>query len=178
MRARFAEGADVPARSRDQADRDPQSPPGQGPGQGWRGICLSLPSKREGTRMAETEPFFDTAEDAEAMAETQRARRLRLYAYLVGFMILLVGALDCFSTELALSTGAAMELNPVIRAFQDWAGPYWVAPKMLIHLILALTLVAAPSRAGLMAMTAVAVLTLGAALNNLAIFQSFMDKAL
>lgn len=123
--------------------------------------------------MAATKPRLETD-----VGEAPRERRLRFYAYMVGLLILAAGALDCVSTELALSTGIAFEANPVIRAFQDWTGPYWVAPKMLLHLLLATALVASPSRAGLAAMSVVATLTLGAALNNLAIYQTFMDKSL
>lgn len=102
----------------------------------------------------------------------RQERLLRYGAHILAVLIVIIGALDCFSTELALGTGNAMEANPIVRWMQDVFGAYWVWPKMAIHTLLAIALLAAPSWSALVAMGLVSMLTLAAALNNLAILHA------
>ena len=100
-------------------------------------------------------------------------RRRSYAAHIVAFLIVAIGALDCVSTNLALGTGFTQELNPVVAWAQATFGAYWVWPKMAIHALLAAVLLANPSRAALIAMSVVAVLTLTAAINNLVLYQAY-----
>lgn len=113
--------------------------------------------------------------DVDAILQARRdAERRRNYAaHVIAILIIVIGALDCASTNLALGTGFAEELNPVVAWIQSVFGVYWIWPKMAIHAALAIVLLANPSRPALIAMSCVALLTLLASINNLAIYHAY-----
>lgn len=45
----------------------------------------------------------------------------------------LVGAVDIYSTWLALSRGVGEEANPLLRAMMDNFGPGWIAGKLVVQ---------------------------------------------
>ncbi|MEM9725112.1 MAG: DUF5658 family protein [Pseudomonadota bacterium] len=97
------------------------------------------------------------------------ARKRRYTAHFLAVLVVVMGGLDCISTELALSTGRAIEANPLVRWLQEALGPWWVAPKMAIHAVLAFAVIAIPTRLALWSTAGVTALTTAAALNNLVI---------
>ncbi len=101
----------------------------------------------------------------------------RIYASWLAIAIIIVGALDSASTELALMTGFAVEANPIVAALQDLTGDYWILPKMLIHGWLAAGVAWFPNRLTLGVMTCIAALVFAVSISNLMIFQNAMSIA-
>ena len=93
-----------------------------------------------------------------------------VWARILAVGLIVAGALDCVSTDLALGSGGAREANPVVAAMQTALGPFWLAPKMAVHGSLAWMVVWFPNRPTLFALSAVALLTALAAVNNFAIY--------
>lgn len=105
--------------------------------------------------------------------EARRARahlRRAYWARVVALLLLTAGVADALTTELALRTGGAVELNPIIRATQAALGVWWIPAKMAAHLLLAAALMWYPNRPTIIAMAGVAVLTAAVAANNLVIY--------
>lgn len=92
------------------------------------------------------------------------------WARWLALAIIIVGLLDCVSTELALASGHAREANPVVRALLETVGVYWLLPKMAVHGALAGMSVWYPNRLTLAALSMVACLAGVAAANNFAIY--------
>lgn len=101
----------------------------------------------------------------------------RLYASWLAIAIIIAGALDAASTDLALMTGYAVEANPLVAAIQDVTGDYWIMPKMLVHGWLAAGVAWFPNRLTLAVMTGVAALVFTVSINNFLIFHSAMSAA-
>lgn len=114
----------------------------------------------------------DDGEQPAATGPATTPGDLTLAARLLAASIVVVGAADCVSTELALSTGAAKEANPIVATAQRWFGAYWVAPKMAVHVLLAGVVLTSPKPSTLAVMGAVMLLTLAATVNNVMIHQA------
>lgn len=116
------------------------------------------------------------AEDSErnslnALARDARAEgRGVMWARWLAAAIIVVGALDAVSTDLALGTGLAREANPVVRFIQAQLGDLWLAPKMALHGVMAWMVTWYPNLPTLIALTAVSALAGLAAVNNFAIY--------
>ncbi len=117
---------------------------------------------------------------ASIRCEARRARshpgRL-FWARLLAAALVLVGGFDAFTTELALRTGGAIEINPVIRAAQEGLGVWWIAAKMAAHVLLAGAVLWFPNRPTLIAMSLVTLLTAAVAVNNLEIYAEIVSAA-
>lgn len=110
-------------------------------------------------------------------AEARRARehpRRVLWARALAVALLVVGALDAASTELALQTGGAMEFNPLIRAAQEHLGVWWIGAKMAAHALLAAALLWYPNRPTIIALGIVTLFTALIAVNNLLIYRDII----
>lgn len=103
--------------------------------------------------------------------------RRAAWGRLIALAIVLAGVLDAFSTELALSTGGAYELNPVIRSLQEAIGLWWLAPKLAAHVLLGLAIMWFPNRPTLIAMALVSLGTFAVALNNIAIYADIIARS-
>lgn len=112
---------------------------------------------------------FRASVEAEA-AEARAKPANRRYGGVLAILLILVGALDAFSTQLALATGLATEANPLVAAIQAALGDYWVLPKMIVHGLLAAGVAWFPNRLTLVVMSLLAVLIFCVSLNNFAIF--------
>ena len=141
-------------------------------------------AEQAGRRSANLDRDRGEGLDADPLCPQQRAeqgrtseRRNGYFAHILAVLIVAIGALDCVSTNLALGTGHAQELNPLVRWMQEVCGAYWVWPKMAVHTALAAALLSSPTRAALVAMSAVSMMTLIAAINNLALYHSFSGLA-
>lgn len=113
------------------------------------------------------------APDADAKPALPRRRRL---AVAVAAALLIVGAMDAATTELALSTGAAREANPIVRAIQDVIGSFWILPKMAVHALLAAVVMRFPMPITLIVMGALALVVFYVSVNNLEIYLSIVLK--
>ncbi|MCI4663617.1 MAG: DUF5658 family protein [Neomegalonema sp.] len=104
-------------------------------------------------------------------ARLMRAMPSRVFwARIVAVALVVAGGVDAASTQIALSTGMVYEANPLIRALQGATGVGWIAIKMLAHFGLAGAVLWYPNRATLIAMAAIAALTLAVAVNNTLIY--------
>lgn len=101
----------------------------------------------------------------------------RIYASWLAIAIIVAGACDALSTDLALTTGFAIEANPLVAAMQAQTGDYWILPKMLVHGWLAAGVAWFPNRLTLAVMTGVALLVFAVSINNFSIFLSAMNAA-
>lgn len=110
------------------------------------------------------------AELVVAAREARANAKNLVWAQRLAIGLIVVGALDAFSTEVALAAGSAWEMNPLIRAAQATLGVYWVMPKMLLHGFLAGMVVWYPNRATLIAMTGVSLIVLLASINNFTVY--------
>lgn len=63
-----------------------------------------------------------------------RSGPIRLFAALIGTMIVVLGILDVVSTNLVLRAGG-IELNPIIALWMKHLDQWWHLPKLLIHLL-------------------------------------------
>ena len=110
------------------------------------------------------------------------ARRMRAIegrmsiAKTLAVALVLVGAVDAASTEIALGTGMVFEANPLIRMLQGAIGFWWIAVKMGAHLLLALAVVWYPNRPTLIAMAVVTLATAIVAANNLVIYSNIVSQ--
>lgn len=119
---------------------------------------------------ARRQPIWDEARrarDAEGALEL---------SYFTAAALFLTGVLDTASTEMALSTGRAMEMNPIVSAVQEALGPYWVAPKLGTHLALVGLALWHPNRPTLIALALVAVFISAAVLNNLWVYVEIQNN--
>ena len=127
-------------------------------------------------------PRSDASENQRAsMAEEARLARAipgrTGWAKLIAVALILVGAVDAASTEIAMATGRVVEINPVIRTLQDAIGGWWIAAKMGAHLLLACAVLWYPNRPTLVAMAVVMLLTAAVAANNLLIYRNILASA-
>lgn len=106
----------------------------------------------------------------ELAREARLDQRAVAWARWLALAIIIVGLMDCVSTELALASGQAREANPVVRAMLETIGVFWLLPKMMVHGALAGMSVWYPNRVTLTALTGVACLAGLAAANNFAIY--------
>lgn len=109
-----------------------------------------------------------------APARSASDRWLHRCAFILSLMIVLAGALDSLSTELALATGFAREANPLVRAVQEAIGVWWILPKMALHGALAWLVTWRPTWFTIGVMSLVTMLTFAAAANNFMIFADIM----
>ena len=70
---------------------------------------------------------------------------LRPAAWILALFLVIVAGIDVVSTNAALGAGH-LEGNPVIKDLQDNLGVWWSAPKIAVHLLLALLILWLPSR--------------------------------
>ena len=110
-----------------------------------------------------TASFFAIARDARADKEAAD------FGFWLAVAIAVAGVFDVISTDLALSAGA-YEANPIIRSLQAWLGVAWIAPKLLMHVLLGYMVMWYPNRPTLIMMTIVCGLIFLAAFNNFGIF--------
>ncbi|MBX2855529.1 MAG: hypothetical protein KTR21_11095 [Rhodobacteraceae bacterium] len=110
-----------------------------------------------------TASFFAMARDARA--DKQAAD----FGFWLAVAIAVAGVFDVISTDLALSTGA-QEANPIIRQLQTWLGAAWLAPKLMLHVLLGYMVMWFPNRPTLIMMTVVCGLIFLAAFNNFGIY--------
>lgn len=96
------------------------------------------------------------------------------WSFWLAVVLVIVGFLDVISTDIALATGGAREANPVVRGLMDVLGPFWVVPKMVLHVVLGYMVVWYPNRPTLATMSAVAGLVLAAAINNFIIYANIV----
>lgn len=118
---------------------------------------------------ARLEQDAPTAEDAPIAAGPRRPLS-RWIAVTIAIALLLVGAMDAVSTELALATGQAWEANPIVRWLQEQIGVYWIAPKMAVHGFLAFVVMRFPIPMTLLVMGALASVVFAVSLNNFDIY--------
>lgn len=71
--------------------------------------------------------------------------RLIYTARIISIFFIVVAGFDAITTNAALGAGQ-MEGNPVIKEVQDRFGEWWLAPKVLFHLMLAMLILWFPSR--------------------------------
>ncbi|MCI4660452.1 MAG: DUF5658 family protein [Neomegalonema sp.] len=107
-----------------------------------------------------------TMKAAEARALPMRES----WGFWLAVFLVMVGFLDVVSTEVALGTGAAREANPVVRSMMESIGVYWIAPKMLLHVMLGYMVVWYPNLPTLLTMSGVSMLVLAAAVSNSLIY--------
>lgn len=98
-------------------------------------------------------------------------------ATLLAAVMILAGALDALSTELALATGQAIEANPFVRSIQDQVGLFWLVPKAAIHLVMAYVIITFPTRLTFAVMGALAAATLLVAASNFEIYIDILRTA-
>ena len=87
-------------------------------------------------------------------------------AHVLAFALILVGVFDVVSTNMALAAGN-IEANPLISAIQDVFGPWWAAPKMLVHVLFAWFIIWLPSQRMITIGSGVVVCFVAIAANNL-----------
>lgn len=107
------------------------------------------------------------APDADARHIAPGRRRL---AVAVAAALLIVGAMDAATTELALSTGVAREANPIVRGIQNAIGSFWILPKMAVHALLAAVVMRFPMPLTLIVMGTLAAVIFFVSVNNLEIY--------
>jgi len=100
---------------------------------------------------------------------SRHSRRLRVAGFLVAALVLAVGAMDVWSSNAVLSAGGGVEVNPLHRWTQMNWGAWWMAPKMLIHVLVAAMVVWFPGRAVLATISPIVALTGYIVWNNLQI---------
>ncbi len=108
-----------------------------------------------------------------------RARQdptLVLLGYTVGSLFVFLGILDVLSTNWALSVGA-YELNAFMRTMMDYAGPFWIVPKLAFQCVVAAMIVWSPNRATIGIMTVMCAWTSSIVTNNFLIAYSLSAAA-
>lgn len=78
-------------------------------------------------------------------ARCRRDARLVAGARVLALLFVVAGGFDVVATNAALAAGQ-IEGNPLVAAVQAGLGPWWSAPKITLHLVLALFILWLPSR--------------------------------
>ncbi|MGD1868383.1 MAG: DUF5658 family protein [Neomegalonema sp.] len=118
----------------------------------------------------EDAPAADQKALEDAALSARHCPKASSFAWWLAMALIVVGFLDVVSTDLALATGGAVEANPIVRQMQAAMGPWWVAPKILLHGGLAFMVVWYPNWTTRVTMSGVAGLVLAAAVNNFGIY--------
>ncbi len=102
----------------------------------------------------------------ERLALRARQNPLLLQAgYTVAGLFVFLGIMDVLSTNWALSVGA-YELNGFIRTIQDYLGPAWYVPKLVLQATVAAMIVWSPNRMTIFIMTVMCGWTSSIVTNN------------
>jgi len=84
-----------------------------------------------------------------------RARQnptLVLLGYTVAGLFMVLGIMDCLSTNWAISVGA-YEINWIMRTAMEYLGTFWILPKLAFQALVATMIVWSPNRATIGIMT-------------------------
>ncbi len=86
-------------------------------------------------------------------------------AHALAFALIIVGGIDVVSTNMALATGN-IEANPLVSSIQDMFGPWWAAPKMVVHVLFAWFIIWLPSQRMIMIGSGVVMFFIAIVANN------------
>lgn len=109
---------------------------------------------------------------ARALVRARRSPLARRWASPVALAVILTGVADAVTTAMALDTGRAVEVNPIVAAAQAALGPAWVAAKLALHAALAGVTLWWPNGPTLLAMGLLSLIAAAVSAHNMGVYLS------